>query len=141
MPFSFAADGGVGDHAAHGQLHSLGGALSHQGGVLGGLQVTDPAGVTLPLLLLQLVAGQDSLSAVDDDDVVTAIDVGGEGGLVLAAQQNSGLGSHTTQGFAGGVDDVPLTLDLTGLSHKSHSCFLLFCIVGGSASDPMRLVG
>ena len=42
-------------------------------------------------------------------------------GLVLTAQQNSGLGSHTTQGFAGGVDDVPLTLDLTGLSHKSHS--------------------
>ena len=99
---SLAAVVVVGDHAAHGQLHSLGGTLGHQGTVDGGLQVTDPAGVALPLLLLQLLAGQDSLSAVDDDDVVTTVHVGGEGGLVLTAQQNSGLGSNTTQGFAGG---------------------------------------
>ena len=53
-------------------------------------------------LLLQLLAGQDSLIAVDDDDVVTAVNVGGESGLVLAAQDDSSLGSNAAEGLAGG---------------------------------------
>ena len=59
-------------------------------------------------LLLQLLAGQDSLIAVDDDDVVTAVNVGGESGLVLAAQDDSSLGSNAAEGLAGGVDHIHL---------------------------------
>ena len=60
------------------------------------------------VFLLQLAAGEDCLGSVDDDDMVTAINMGGEGGLVLAAQQNGGFFSGTAQGLAGRIDDVPL---------------------------------
>mgnify|MGYP000192492260 FL=1 len=81
---SLGADGVRGDHALDSVGHGLVAVLSHQGLVLGLLQAADPAGMSAMELLLQLLAGQDSLIAVDDDDVVTAVNVGGESGLVLA---------------------------------------------------------
>ena len=74
-------------------------------------------------LLLQLLAGQDSLIAVDDDDIVTAVNIGGESGLVLAAQDDSSLGSNAAEGFAGGVDHIPLAVShFSGLSEsRAHS--------------------
>ena len=96
------ADGVRGDHALDSVGHSLVAVLSHQGLVLGLLQAADPAGMSAMELLLQLLAGQDSLIAVDDDDVVTAVNVGGESGLVLAAQDDSSLGSNAAEGLAGG---------------------------------------
>ncbi len=67
----------LGQHALDSDLHSQAGLLSHQGLVLGLLQTTDVTGVGAIILIDQLVAGQDSLASVDDDDVVTAVNVGG----------------------------------------------------------------
>ena len=75
----------------------------------------------------QLLAGQDSLIAVDDDDVVTAVNVGGESGLVLAAQDDSSLGSNAAEGFSSGVDHIPLALQgLLFQQSSGHYDFLQF---------------
>ena len=120
---SLGADGVRGDHALDSVGHGLVAVLSHQGLVLGLLQAADPAGMSAMELLLQLLAGQDSLIAVDDDDVVTAVNVGGESGLVLAAQDDSSLGSNAAEGLAGGVDHIPLAVShFSGLSEsRAHS--------------------
>ena len=68
-------------------LHGDLGLLLHQQAVLGLLQAAHPAGVGAVVLLLHLVAGEDGLAGVDDDDVVTAVGMGGVGGLALATQQ------------------------------------------------------
>ena len=74
-------------------------------------------------LLLHLLAGQDSLVAVDDDDMVTTVNVRSKGGLVLTAQDDSSLGSNAAEGFAGGVDHIPLAVShFSGLSEsRAHS--------------------
>ena len=94
-----AADGVGRDHALHGQLHSKLRLGSHQGVIAGGLQVADVPGVAVVVLLLRLAAGEDGILAVDDDDMVAAIHMGSEGGLVLAPQQHSGLSGYTAQGL------------------------------------------
>ena len=86
-------------------------------------------------LLLILLAGQNCLVAVDDNDVIAAIDIGGVVDLLLAAQQNSGLSSDVAQALAGSVEQVPLTLDFSGLyESSSHIYFLLisFLYVSGA---------
>ena len=105
-----AAGGVLGQHTLNSQLHSVVGTLLHHDASLGLLQAADPTGNTVVALLVQLLAGQDSLVGVDDDDVVAAVDVGGEVDLVLAAQDVSSLNSGTAQGLTGSVDDLPLTL-------------------------------
>jgi hypothetical protein len=55
------------------------------------------------------------LVSVDDDDEVAAVDVRRERRLVLAAQQVRRLHSQPAEHDVGRVDDVPLTLDVSGL--------------------------
>ena len=93
-----AAQSVLGQHALDGQLHSVVGAVVHHNASLGFLQTADPAGYTVVGLLVQLVAGENSLVGVDDDDIVTAINVGGEINFVLAAEQVSSDDSGTAQG-------------------------------------------
>ena len=81
----------AGHHAADGHAHSQLGLVLHQDAVLGLLQTAHPTGVGTIVLLLLLVAGQDSFAGVDDDDVVTAVGVVCVGNLGLAAQQVSVL--------------------------------------------------
>ena len=76
-----------GHHAANSQLHGQLRLLLHESAVLGLLQTADPAGVGAIVLLLQLLAGQNGLLGVDDDDVIAAVGVGGVFGLMLATQQ------------------------------------------------------
>jgi hypothetical protein len=64
-------------------------------------------------LAVGLAVGQHDLLRIDDDDVVTGIDVGGEDRLVLATQDAGDLGAQTTEHHALGVDDVPGAGDLT----------------------------
>ena len=90
---SLSTDGVGRDHALDSVGHSQIAVLSHQLAVLDLLQAADVLAVGDVELLLGLLAGQNSLIAVDDDNVVTAIDVGGVVDLLLAAQQNSGPGS------------------------------------------------
>ena len=122
-----AADGVIGDHALNGQHHGLFGGFRHQGLVLDLLKAADITRVMTVVFLLQLAAGEDCLGSVDDDDMVTAINMGGEGGLVLAAQQNGGFFSGTAQGLAGRIDDVPFAFH-AGLCHGSGHIFFLLNI-------------
>ena len=109
----------AGQHAADGQLHGQLGLLLHQQAVLGLLEAADPAGVAAVVLLLQLLAGQNSLLGVDDHDEVAAVGVGGELRLVLAAQQGGRSGGSLAQGLARRVEDIPLADDVPLVGHKS----------------------
>src|SRR5690606_20775377 len=75
-------------------------------------------GVPVVLLVGVLLAGEDDLVGVDDDDVVAVVDVGREGCLVLAAQAVSNEGSEATDNEAFGVDEDPLLLYLGGLLYE-----------------------
>ena len=119
----------LGQHALDGDFHSVVGAVLHHGTSLGLLQAADPAGYTVVDLLLCLLAGQNSLVGVDNDHVVTAVNVGSEVDLVLAAQQVGSDHSGTAQGLTGCIDDVPLTLHglllSEGSGHMGSSNFLV----------------
>ena len=116
---SLSTDGVGRDHALDSVGHSQIAVLSHQLAVLDLLQAADELAVGDVELLLGLLAGQNSLVAVDDDNVIAAIDVGGVVDLLLATQQNSGLSSDVTQTLAGCVEQIPLALDFSGLYESS----------------------
>ena len=69
-----------GSHAVNSKLHRLFRLCTHQGVITDSLEVADITRVMIIILLFSLTAGEDSLSAVDDDDVVTAVNVRGKGG-------------------------------------------------------------
>ena len=122
---SVTAQGVLGQHTLDGQLHGVVGAVFHHGASLGFLQAADPAGNAVVGLLISLLAGQNSLVGVDDDNIVTAVNVGGESGLGLTAQQVGDSHSGAAQGLAGSIDDVPLALHGLLLSECSgHYAFL-----------------
>src|SRR5690606_31147712 len=110
-----ASQGVLRDHAADGLLDRAGRVLLKQLGVARRPQTAREARVAVGLLLLQLGAGQRHLLRVDDDDEVTGVNVGGIGRLVLAAEQDRGLGREAAQHDVRGVDNVPGAGDLAGL--------------------------
>jgi len=115
-------DGVLLQHAADGETHGKLGLVGHQVLVLGLLQTAGVTGVGTVVLLLQLLAGQDGVFGVDDDDVVTAVNMGGVVGFQLAAQDVGGESGGLAQGLAGRVKDVPLTGNgLLGYHGSRHS--------------------
>ena len=78
-----AADGVIGDHALNSEHHRLLGVFCHQGLVLYFLQTAYIAGMMTIILLFQLAAGEDCLGSVDDDDMVTTVNVRSKGGLTI----------------------------------------------------------
>jgi len=106
--------------------HALDGALDDQLGMavatgLGRLRLVaaDVAGKTHVFLLNLLLAGEDGLFGVDDNDMIAGINVGGKNGLVLAAQQYSRFLGHTAHDLVIGINNVPLAFDLLGFGAKS----------------------
>ncbi|MNN67128.1 hypothetical protein D3C81_1827470 [compost metagenome] len=86
-----------------------------------GLQVADVAGEAMVLLVLQLLAGNGNLVGIDDDQVITGVNMRGVDRLVLATQAASQLGGKTAQRLAGGVNEVPVALDgLVLCSESAH---------------------
>ena len=91
--------------------------------VLGLLEAADPTGVGAVVLLLELLAGEDSVLGVDDDDVIAAVDVGSIGGLELAAQKIGGNSSGLAEGLARRVKDIPFSFNgLLGKHCRGHIC-------------------
>ena len=70
------------------------------------------AGVAAIELLITLHAGQNDLLGVDHDDVIAHVDVRSVEGVQLAGEQRGGDGRKASEGLAGGVDQVPLALDV-----------------------------
>src|SRR5204863_244983 len=76
------------------------------------LDAADIAGVMVIDLLLQLLAGQQDLGGIDDNDIVAAIHMRGVGRLVLAAQTHGDDGGQAAHNQAGGIDHDPLLFNL-----------------------------
>jgi hypothetical protein len=86
-----------------------------------------------------LVAGQRHLLGVDDDDVVTGVDVRGEDRLVLAAEEVRGRRGEATEHDVGRVDHEPLALDVAGLRGvRTHGAFTLCSFVDRSGTPGRR---
>ena len=110
------AEGALRQHAANGLTESELALRGHQLAVGDLLQTACVAGMIAIDLLVQLLAGEDQLVGVDDDDVVAAVAVGGEGGLVLATKHGSNLRSQAAENHALSVDHIPVALDILGIS-------------------------
>ena len=103
------AEGVVRDHSLHSTLNEqLGAALTN---TLNGLTLftTDITRNGHVLLLGFFTTSQTDILGIDHDHMVAGINVRGEDGLVLAAQNVGGSHGHITEDLIFGVDDVPLT--------------------------------
>ena len=65
------------------------------------------SGVTQIHAIVPLIAGQNDFVGINDDDVVSAINVRSEVGFVFAPEQLGNLGAQTSQRLAVGIDDHP----------------------------------
>ena len=72
------------------------------------------AGVPVVLLVLVFLAGEHDLLGVDDDDVVTGVDVRGVGRLVLAAEAIGDDRCEAADNQPVRVDHNPLLFHLAG---------------------------
>jgi hypothetical protein len=76
------------------------------------------AGVPVIHLVGELLAGESDLLGVDDDDVVSVIDMRSESRLVLAAQDVGDDGGEPTDDETLGVDEHPLLHHIRRLLRK-----------------------
>ena len=106
-------------HSADGKRHRERRAGRHQTVVPGLLETAGVTGVGAVVLLGELVAGENGILRVDDDDEVAAVNVRGVIDLALAAQQIGGEGSGLAEGLARGVENVPLADDVLFSDHRS----------------------
>lgn len=113
-----ATEAGLRDHAPDGALDEQDWAALADNARGFHLLATDIAGEAGVDFGSFLGAGQDNLVRIDDDDEVTGINVGGENGLVLAAEEARGLNSDLAEDLALGVDHIPLALDFMRLGGK-----------------------
>ena len=112
-----AANDRIRNHAFHGELHCEIRARFHQRAVLDLFEVADIAGMMVIHFLLELVACENGLVSVDNNDMVAAIGIGRKGRLVLAAQQNGGLGGYAAHRLACCIKHIPIAGDVARLRH------------------------
>ena len=82
----FSTECVVGKHTLDSKLHSLFGLLAHELAVLYFLETADVSGVMTVILRLELLARENRLGCVDDDDKLTAVNMRGELGAMLTAK-------------------------------------------------------
>ena len=119
-----AAQSVVGKHAFDGLLHyPLGNPFLQS---LEGFHLHSPGttGVTAVQLLLGLTAGDLDLLGVHNDDKITGVQMGGEAGVVLAAEHGCHFSGQTAEGLILSVHHVPLAVDRInrgerGLVHRA----------------------
>ena len=97
----------LGKHSLDGKLNSHFGLGCHKGAILDGLETADISGVMIIHLLVELLAGEDDLFGIDNNDAFAAIDVRSVFGTVFAVQNGSCRDSDITESLACGVDHVP----------------------------------
>ena len=87
------------------------------------------------VLLLELFAGNDDLVRIDNDNEISAVDVGGVGRLVFAAQHCRNLTCKSAHRHIGRVHNVPFPGDILLICHKSfHGNTSLICLELRAAS-------
>src|SRR4029079_12741550 len=86
-----------------------------------------------------LAPGQADLLGVDDDDVVAAVDVRGEGRLVLAAQAHGDDRGEPAEHQPVGVDQHPLLLHVGSLEAKGlHGSFFREAALMGASARKVK---
>src|SRR3954462_11146967 len=124
------AKGVLREHAADGLLDRARRVLLEHLAVGRGGEAARVAGVAVRLLLRELCAGEGDLLGVDDDDEVAVVHVGGEGGLVLSAEEGSRVAGEATEDDVGRVDHEPVVLELAlpgRVSARHGGAFLSRC--------------
>ena len=116
---------GLGEHSFDGPPHEFSGSLRENLLRSRETLATRITGVASVNTAFHLVTLEGHLLGVDDDDVVTAIDMGGEPGLVLAAEDKSNPGSKTAKRKIRGIDDNPL---LVHSRLVERYCFVAKCV-------------
>ena len=111
----------LGEHALDCLVNSKFRFFFHKLLVLDFLESSNITCVIAIIFVFKLLACEDNVFAVDDDDVIAAIHMGREGRLVLAAKQHGSLSSHTTEGLTGGINDIPFSLDFVCLRFLLNS--------------------
>ena len=101
------AQTGLGQNALDGHLDEEGRFLRQIVGRRSEALAAGVSGVTRVDLVGHFVARELHLLRVDDDDVVTAVDVGCVAGLVLASEDLRDLRCKTSQYLVRSVDDDP----------------------------------
>ena len=78
----------------------------------GGLALaTGVTSVTLINLVGHFLTGEDDFLSIDDDNIVTTVDVWGEARFGLASQDVGHAGSQTSDGLILGINQNPFLLD------------------------------
>jgi len=115
-----SAESVVRKHALDGLLHGNLGVLLHEGAVLDFLHVTNVTGETIVDLLVQLLAGENGLGSVYDDDEVSRVNIRHKVRFMFSAKDSSGFGCDLTEGFALSVKHIPFALYFAGFWHISR---------------------
>ena len=91
-----------------------------------GLEIAQVAGVVVVQLVVELVAGDRDLLGMQHDDVIAHVHMRAVVGLVLALEPQRNPRRQATQGFATGINDIPIAahgrrLGEFGLHHGHFS--------------------
>ena len=115
----------LGEHAADCPANEFGGTGLED--LLGGRETlaTRIAGVACVHAIGHFLAAEGHLLCVDDDDVVAAVNVGGEAGLGLATEDKGHAGGETTKCEISRVNDNPLFVHSALVQGY---CFVALCV-------------
>lgn len=95
-------------------------------------QTAGKTGIAAIELGVRLETRKDDLFGVDDDDVIAHIDIWGVKRVELACEEAGGVGGKATEGFAAGVDDEPLALNIFAAGDGSGHCSLYSLVLPSS---------
>ena len=112
----FCAEGVLGEHALDCLVHDEFGLFSHQFLVLDLFESADVTCVITIVFVLEFLASENDLFAVDYDNMVAAVDVGSVLGFVLPFKDRSNLRRKAAENHIGCVDNVPLASTSPGFA-------------------------
>ena len=128
---SASADCCIGKHPLYSKIHSSVRTSFHHS--LGGycLKVANPACMMIINLLIKLISCKYCLITVKNDYMISAINMGSIGCLFLTAKNACSSCSNSAHALSGSIDDVPFSLNLTGIFHiglhtRSTSIIILY---------------
>ena len=117
----------LGKHAEDGFANDFFRARLHQAANGNFFEPAGEAAVMAINFLVDLVAGEADALGIDDDDVVAAIEMRGEIGLVLTDQQAGDACREATEHLSIGIDDEPIltkreVFDIPPFGHIRPHC-------------------
>jgi len=96
-------------HSLYGLPESALGFAFEQGAVGFGFETAGVAGVAVAHCFVCFVSGEHEVCCIDDDDVVSCIDVGGELRFMFPPQECRDVGCKASQHHASAIDEQPAT--------------------------------